>query len=381
MNRLVVRLVVSHLLVAAVGAAATFLLVRLLAPQALDRSMRGPRGQGGPGGPGGPGSTGSEGAPGQLLREQFTAAVDSALIVGVGVGALAAAAIGALIAYRLARPLERLSAATHEMASGHVDVAVPAPGTRELNDLAEGVRSLGASVRETEQRRVRLLGEVAHEMRTPLTVVDGYVEGMIDGVLPADDATLALLSGEMRRLRRLADDLSSLSRAEEGRLAMTIRPVDVAEVVRQAAERLRPQVEDAGVKMEVAVPDQPMPGEVDADRIAQVITNLVGNALRATPAGGRVRLSLDHEGGQLVTRVHDTGEGLNPQDLERVFERFYRVPDRRRPQQGSGDEGSGIGLTVSRRIAAAHGGTLTASSPGRGEGSTFTLTLPRSHPR
>lgn len=364
MNRLVVRLVISHLLVAAVGAAATFLLVRLVAPQALDRRM------GGLGG--GPGA-------GRMMREQFIAAVDSALLVGVGVGALAAAVIGAAAAYRLARPLERLSTATREMASGSYDVDVPAPGTRELDDLAEGVRTLGASLRETEERRVRLLGEVAHEMRTPLTVVDGYVEGMIDGILPADDETLALVSGEMRRLRRLADDLSSLSRAEEGRLDLTVSAADLADVVRQAAERLRPQAEDAGVELVVTVPGAPVRVEVDADRIAQVITNLVGNALRATPAGGRVTISLDPAGDTLLTRVSDTGEGLDPTDVERVFERFYRVPGRRRPEQGSGDQGSGIGLTVSRRIAVAHGGTLTASSPGRGQGATFALALPRTH--
>ena len=365
MNRLVVRLVVSHLLVAVVGAAATLLLVRLVAPQALDRRMRGVGG--------GPGA-------GRMVREQFIAAVDSALLVGVGVGALAAAVIGAAAAYRLARPLERLSAATREMASGRYDVEVPAPGTRELDDLAEGVRTLGASLRETEERRVRLLGEVAHEMRTPLTVVDGYVEGMIDGILPADDETLALVSGEMRRLRRLADDLSSLSRAEEGRLDLTVGDVDLADVVRQAVERLRPQAEDAGVGLLVTVPGTPVPVVVDADRIAQLITNLVGNALRATSAGGGVTVSLDLVDDTVVTRVSDTGEGLDPSDVERVFERFYRVPGRRRPEQGSGDEGSGIGLTVSRRIADAHGGSLTAGSPGRGQGATFTLALPRTRP-
>jgi histidine kinase len=362
MNRLVGRLVISHLMVAGVGAAATFLLVRLLAPQALERQMRGPHGGQ---------------AAGRMVREQFVDAVDSALLVGVGVGALAAAVIGAVAAYRLARPLERLSAATREMASGRYDVDVPTPGTRELDDLAEGVRSLGASLRETEQRRVRLLGEVAHEMRTPLTVVDGYVEGMIDGVLPADDETLGLVSGEMRRLRRLADDLSSLSRAEEGRLDLTLRETDLCEVVRQAAERLRPQAEDAGVELRVTVPGAPVTARVDADRIAQVVTNLVGNALRATQAGGRVAVRVESAQDTVVARVVDTGEGLDPTDVERVFERFYRVPGRRRPEQGAGDEGSGIGLTVSRRIAEAHGGTLSASSPGRGQGATFTLVLPR----
>ena len=158
MNRLGVRLVLSHLLVALVGAVATFLVVRGLAPQLFDRQLgRGPSGAG----------------PGRMLREQFAAAVDSALLIGVVVGAAGAAVIGAFAAYRLVRPLDALGAATRRLAAGHYDVAVPRPGTKELDDLAESVRVLGSSLGETEARRVRLLGEVAHEMRTPLTVVDG----------------------------------------------------------------------------------------------------------------------------------------------------------------------------------------------------------------
>lgn len=364
MNRLVVRLVLSHLLVALVGAVATFAIVRNLAPQLFDRELR--RGTGGPG-------------PGRLvLQDQFVAAVDTALAWGVAVGVAAAAVIGAFAAYRLTRPLDALGDATRQLATGHYDVDVPRPGTKELDDLAEDVRSLGLSLAETERRRIRLLSEVAHEMRTPLTVVDGYVEGMIDGVLPADDATLSLLSSEMRRLRRLANDLSSLSRAEEGRLSLSFRETDLRDIVRQAVERLRPQAEDGDVDLTLGIPDHPVLAVVDPDRIAQVVTNVVGNALRATGADGAVTISLVTRGDSAVVSVTDTGEGLDPADLERVFERFYRVPGRLRTEAGSGDEGSGIGLTISRRIATAHGGTLTASSPGPGRGSTFTLALPHS---
>ncbi|MCA1782944.1 MAG: sensor histidine kinase [Dermatophilaceae bacterium] len=367
MNRLVVRLVLSHLLVAVVGAIATFAIVRNLAPQLFDRELR--RGPGGPG-------------PGRLdLQDQFVAAVDSALAWGVAVGVGAAAVIGALAAYRLTRPLDALGDATRQLATGHYDVDVPRPGTKELDDLAEDVRSLGLSLAETESRRIRLLGEVAHEMRTPLTVVDGYVEGMIDGVLPADDATLSLLSSEMRRLRRLANDLSSLSRAEEGRLAISIRAADLRDIVRQAVERLRPQAEDGDVELTLGIPDHAVPAAVDPDRIAQVVTNVVGNALRATGPHGAVTISLATRGDSAVLSVSDTGEGLDPADLERVFERFYRVPGRRRTEAGSGDEGSGIGLTISRRITEAHGGSLEAASAGRGRGSTFTMTLPVHRPR
>lgn len=366
-NRLVVRLVVSHLLVAVVGALATFAIVRAVAPPLFDRALR--RGPGGPG----PGS-------GRLLvQDQFTSAVDTSLVLGVGVGVAAAAVLGAAAAYRLTRPLDALGDATRRLAAGDYAVDVPRPGTKELDDLADDIRGLGGSLAQTEARRIRLLGEVAHEMRTPLTVVDGYVEGIIDGVLPADDATLGLLSSEVRRLRRLADDLSSLSRAEEGRLTLAVRADDLGEVVRHAAERLRPQAEDGAVDLSIVVPAEPVVATLDPDRLAQVVTNLVGNALRATGPGGAVAVEVDtHAEDRVRVRVSDTGEGLAPEDLERVFERFYRVPARRRGDPGSGGAGSGIGLTISRRIAAEHGGTLTASSPGPGRGATFTLTLPRS---
>ena len=217
MRGLLGRLVLSHLFVAVVGAAATFLLVRLLAPQMFDQEMQ---------------AMGGGMGRGLGLREQFASAVDSALLVGVVVGVLAAGALGAVAAYRLTRPLAALAATTRRLAAGEYAVAVPAPGTAELDDLADSVRALARALHETELRRTRLLGEVTHEMRTPLTVLDGFLEGMIDGVVPADPPTLAQLSAETRRLRRLADDLSALSRAEEGRIELHVVEADLTAVVK-----------------------------------------------------------------------------------------------------------------------------------------------------
>ncbi|MDN5798178.1 MAG: HAMP domain-containing histidine kinase [Intrasporangium sp.] len=376
LTRLDLRLVISHVLVAVVGGAVTFLLVRGLAPNIFDREthMMDGRHGGMPGGmPGaGPGL-------GQQVRDQFVSAVDSALVIGVLAGLVAAGLFGAYAAYRLTRPLAALGVATREIAGGHYAVTIPQPGTLELDALADDVRTLAHALQETETRRTRLLSEVAHEMRTPLTVLDGYLEGMIDEVLPATPQTLAQMSGETRRLRRLAEDLSALSRAEEGRLELAPHLTDLRQVVVAAVERLVPQAEDAGVTLTLSRGPGTVPVTVDADRVAQVVTNLVGNALQATPSGGRVTVDVATEASHAVASVTDTGEGLAPADLERIFERFYRVPDRRRSgEPGSGQGGSGIGLTISRRIAEAHGGTLVATSPGRGRGATFTLTLPLS---
>ncbi len=364
MNRLSVRLVVSHLLVAALGLVATFLIVRQLAPTLFDRMQMAPGGGMGPGM-----GQGQQGA----LRQQFADAVDQALLVGALVGAAAAAAFGALAAYRLVRPLSTVRAATKAMASGRYAVPVPVPHERELADLAADVNTLGRALADTESRRTRLIGEVAHEMRTPLTVIEGYVEGMIDGVIAPSAGQLGHVVAEVRRLERLSDDLSTLSRAEEGRLGLSMTGVDLTAVVSAAAERLRPQADDGGQRLVVGGDSAGLPVLADADRVAQVVTNLVGNALRATPAGGEVAVWCGRDGDAAVVAVTDTGEGLAQEDLERVFERFYRVPGRRGTGQ---DSGSGIGLTISRGIVRAHGGELSATSPGRGRGATFTARFP-----
>jgi histidine kinase len=366
MNRLVVRLIASHAIVAVLGAAATYLIVRQLAPNLFDQNMM-HSGAGAMMGQG-PG-TGANAS----LRADFADAVDQALLVGTLVGAVAAALFGSLAAFGLVRPLNRLRAAAREMARGRYAAPVPVPRERELADLVTDVNTLGRALATTEQRRVHLIGEVAHEMRTPLTVIDGYVEAMIDGVMPPTPATLAEVSEEVRRLRRLGEDLSTLSRAEEGRIELDRRRADLRTIVEGAAERLRAQADDRGVVFAVAPGPVALPVLADPDRIAQIVTNVIGNAIRATPAEGRVQVTCQAGGGAALVEVADTGEGLAADDVERVFERFYRVPGRRRAE---GDTGSGIGLTIARGIARAHGGDLVARSEGLGQGATFTLRLP-----
>ncbi len=380
MNRLAVRLMGSHILVAVLGAIATFVVVRLWAPALFDESMRmGPAGNGqmGPGQMGnGQMGMGQGGGAAALLRTQFADAVNRSLAVGVVVGILAAGLFGAVAAYRLIRPLNTVRAATRDMAHGRYAVPIAAPRDRELAELVTDVNTLGHALAETETRRIRLLGEVAHEMRTPLTVIGGYVEGMADGVLPATAESVAAMGTEVRRLTRLVDDLSVLSRAEEGRLDMHFGPIDLGATVAAAAERLRPQVADAGIEFAVEQPGGLSARRADPERLAQVVTNLVGNAIRATPAGGRISVSVtaDPQAPDVaVIAVSDTGEGLSADDTTRIFERFYRVGGRRTTL---GDSGSGIGLTISREIVNAHGGTMSAESPGRGLGARFIVRIP-----
>jgi histidine kinase len=357
--RLPARLLASYALVIAVGAAAAYLTVRLVAPPVFDRHM-------------GPGSGMGMGARvgGTTPHAALVYALNVALLVAVAASAVAGGLVAAVMAARLTRPLEQVRAATRRIAAGDYTASVPAPREPELAALAGDVTTLATRLAETESRRVRLLGDVAHEMRTPLTALDGYVEGLIDGVFAAEPEHLQAMAEELRRLHRLADDVSTLSRTEEQRLELQRSEVDLAALVGTAAQRLHPQFVDAGVGLEVRAAAA-VPARVDGDRVAQVVTNLLGNALLATPAGGSVTVEVAGDAGVATVAVTDTGVGLSAQDCERVFERFYRAPTGTRRSAGSG-----VGLTIARGFARAHGGELTVRSAGPGRGATFTLTLP-----
>ena len=233
----------------------------------------------------GPGS-GRAGPPGACTRRSLSA-LTTALLVGVLASAAVAGLAAAFVTRRLLRPLDAVRAATRRIAAGHYQASVPLPREPELAALAGDVNTLATALAGTETRRTRLLGEVAHEMRTPLTALDGYMEGLIDGVFAPEPEILGAASDELRRLRRLADDLSALSRAEEQRLDLHPADADLADLARRAAGRLAPQFADDHVTLTVHAPG-PLPVRADPDRITQVLTNIIGNALAATPAAGTV---------------------------------------------------------------------------------------------
>ena len=302
------------------------------------------------------------------LSEVLDGSLWPALLAGAGAALVVAAIVAWFVGTRLLRPLDEVRVATRRMAAGDYSVRVDVPAEIELASLAEDVNVLGKHLAETERRRSHLLGEVTHEMRTPLTVIGGHLEGIIDGVLEPSDATFVALADETKRLERLVDDLTLLSRADEGTLTVDFRSMDLVEVVDAVVGRLEPQFEHAGVRL-VAVTPERLPVRGDVQRLAQVLTNIVGNALEHTPAGGSVTV---RSGRDMVTWVEitDTGEGIAPDQLEAIFERFHRAPS------SSGRSGRGIGLTIARSLARAHGGDVSATSPGPGRGATFRLTLP-----
>jgi signal transduction histidine kinase len=304
-----------------------------------------------------------------LFANQLEAVVIAALISLI-VGAVTAALLPRL----LLDPLRQLRRSTRSLMEGRYTDSVPEPRVPELSDLVHDVNVLAARLADLEVRRARLVSDVAHELRNPLTIIDGQLAGVEDGVYPLDSGLIASVREELDRLRRLTEDLSGLSRAEESAYELHCARTDLAALSADVTSRLCPQFTHVGIELRHRA-GGPAYADVDPHRITQILTNLLRNALAATPPGGSVTVTTSHAGHTATVEVTDTGRGIAPADLERIFERFERVP-------GSGEQhdpdraGSGIGLTIARSLARAHGGELTATSGGTGRGATMTLALP-----
>ncbi len=351
------RLFASYAAVAVVGAATLLVAVRVLVPRLFDDRMGSGR------------RTGAGGAQAAASQHDAVVSALNVALVLAFVASLATAAIVAVVmARRVLRPLDDLRAATGRLAAGRYDEPVALPNEPELAALAADVNLLATALADTEQRRAALIGDIAHEMRTPLTTITGYVEGFDDGLFTKDEM-VATISDEIARLRRLAGDLAAVSRAEEGQLLLDLQPEDLSDIVETVANRLRPQFDVKSVTLSVETPG-PIDVEADRQRLTQAMSNLLGNALAYTPAAGTVQVSIDVESDLARVAITDTGRGLTADDIDRVFERFYRAEPR------AHSAGTGIGLTIARAVAHAHRGDLTAFSPGVGLGATFILSLP-----
>lgn len=363
-QRLGLKLFFSYLIIIAIGVLSLVLAAQLSAPAALARHAARME------------ETlmmmGDNQALVQDLNESFVRAVNEILLVAAAVALVAAVVISLFVTRRLVGPIQRMKAASERIAAGDYEERVAVTSEDELGALARSFNQMAQTLAETEERRRRLIGDVAHELRTPLANVRGVMEGLVDGVLPPEPATFHQVEREVSRLQRLVQDLEALSRAEAGQTLLEQEEVDPAQFIGDAAERLRPQFREKGVALAVHVPPDLPPVTVDKWRMTQVMLNLLGNALQYTPAGGGVTVTAGQDGQQLVVRVADTGVGIAADHLPHLFERFYRV-DKSRARAGGG---SGIGLTITRHLVQAHGGHVWAESEGPGRGSAFTFTLP-----
>jgi signal transduction histidine kinase len=351
------RLLLSHLAVVSIGVVVLLVASNRLSSVFIDNQLR---------------SMGSMMSGGANSIGEVEAAVrtelNRALVWAAVISGVVAIGAASLAATRVLRPLVEVRRVAQKLATGDYGERVPIPDEWELAELAGDVNALADALEQTEQRRLQLVSEVAHELRTPVATLKGYLEGILDGVFSTDEDTLVASMREISRIERLSSDLSALSRTEEGQVELHLSGFDLSDLAAEVAERLRPQFEDNGVGLHVES-EVFAPVSADRDRLAQVVTNLIGNALAYTPAGGRVEVRSVIRDGRARVEVTDNGRGLSADQLPLVFERFYRA-DR------SATRGSGIGLTIARGLARLLGGDVTAASPGLGEGATFTLTIP-----
>jgi two-component system sensor histidine kinase BaeS len=305
-------------------------------------------------------------------QKTFMNRTNQALLYGALGATVTAVLLAILLARTLTRPLGELAAASRQMARGKLGQTVNVRAQDELGDLAAAFNQMSADLARADKQRQQMTADIAHDLRTPLTVLAGYLEAMADGTLPATAARLALMQDEVETLQRLVADLRTLSLAESGRLTLQKETIATAAWLHAVHDAFTPQAAAREINLELEL-TEPLPAvSVDGARMRQVLGNLLANALRYTPADGSVRIAARAgEDGRLQLQISDTGPGIPAADLPHIFDRFYRGDKAR-----SGDEGaSGLGLAIAKSLVAAHQGTIdVASSP---KGTIFTITIPQ----
>lgn len=357
------RLMLAMALVLVSAALAAWLVAGAVGPELFHRHM-----------------TEAENSPGTVVEHAesaFASASAVTLAVALSAALLTALVATTVLARRIGTSLGSLSAAAGQVAAGRFDIRLTQPhiGT-EFDELAVAFNAMSARLDQDEERRRRLMADVAHELRTPVATIAAYIDALEDGVQDLNAQTADVLRAQTSRLTRLATDLAAVTQAESGALRLDEQPVTPKALVDAAVSAARGRADESGLTLVVEVsPGLPVL-QVDRDRIGQVLGNLLDNAIRHTPRGGRVSISARQHGQHTRFTVADTGEGIAPKHLPHVFERFYRVDTARDRAHG----GSGIGLAITKALVQAHGGTITAHSPGPGRGAQFVIDLPHRRP-
>lgn len=369
-ERLSAKLFLANLAVIFVGIVILAITIQITIPAVFNRHMGMMNGTG-MGNMMGQGQGQGQGY-GKTLFDSFRASMFESLGYAVTASVLVALLVSLFLSRRIVAPVQRLSIASQNIAEGHYDQRVQVDGSDEIAQLATNFNQMATQLEQVESMRRQLIGDVTHELRTPLTSIKGYMEGLVDGVLPSTPETFNQIHHEADRLSRLVDDLQELSRVEAKAYPLDLRSVTVPTLVQTTVKRLSPQARDKRITLRSNLPADLPPLLADEDRITQVLVNLVANAIQYTPEGGDVILSAARENDEIHISVKDTGIGIPPEHIDNLFTRFYRV-DKSRSRQAGG--GSGIGLTIARHLVEAHGGRIWAESQGEGQGSTFTFSL------
>jgi two-component system sensor histidine kinase BaeS len=367
-RRLQPRLLLSYLLVTAIGIGGVVVSAQLVGPSLFDQSLTQHTH--------GMHAAESGGMTAEMRAETlaaFRSAIFQALLLAMVAATLVSIGVSVFVSRKLAHPIMRMANAAQQIAAGDYATRVQADDPEELAELASSLNQMASAFQTTEQRRIHLIGDVAHELRTPLTTLRGNLEGMLDQVIEPTPELLAQLYDDTTRLGRLVDDLGELSRVEAGEVRLELQRIAPGLLVERAAAHVADAFHAKRVDLRIAPPEVLPDVRADANRVSQVLLNLLSNALRYSSAGDSVTLSAVAAPAYVEFSVADTGIGIAPESLSQVFERFYRADAARSRVSG----GSGIGLTIARAIVEAHGGTMSASSDGLGHGSTFRFTLPR----
>ncbi len=295
----------------------------------------------------------------------------SVLLAGV-ISVVFGLVVSSALAYTLLRPVQALTVAAKKLAEGDLSQRVVVHGKDELADLGHTFNQMADSLQQAEEARRAMTADIAHELRTPLAVQRANLEALQDGVYPLSVENLVPVIDQNHLLTHLVEDLRTLALADAGQIELERVPTDLVSMVGRVVERFQPQAVPQQVQLVIVPPAAPLPPMlIDPIRLEQILTNLLSNALRYSPAGGQVELAIVSTQTDALVRVHDTGPGIPPEALPYIFGRFYRVEKSRARSEG----GSGLGLAIARQLARAHGGDLTVTNHPSG-GAQFTLILP-----
>lgn len=306
----------------------------------------------------------------QDVLSEFSSSLLPPLLQAAVVGLVVAVLLALITSRGIARPLQALARGATDVAAGDYNVMVYEKGPKEVRAVATAFNQMTADVRAAQQSQREFLANVSHDLKTPLTSIQGYSQAIMDGAAKNPANAARIIHDEAGRLNRMVLELTDLARLQAGRLSMKMTALDVGEMVAGIGQRIALVARKKNIT--VHVQSGPLPHIAgDGDRLVQVLENLLGNALKFTPQGGEIWLSAGVAQGGVQISVRDSGIGIPPADLPRVFERFYQVDKSRGPQRGTG-----LGLAITREIVLAHGGTIEAHSEGRGKGTTFSIWLP-----
>jgi len=287
------------------------------------------------------------------------------------IGVAIALVITFLLSRRVLAPVKALTSAARQLGRGDFSQRVQVKDKGELGEMANTFNFMASDLEQAEQRQRNMVADIAHELRTPLSNLRGYLEAVRDGVIKPDADTIRSLDEEAALLSRLVDDLQELSLAEAGELKLVCQAENIGELIKQTVGGLQAQAATKGLSVSVDLPDRLPAVNIDSPRISQVLRNLLENALAHTVEGDAITVTAAQQGNWVEVSVVDTGEGIPAEGLPNIFERFYRVDKSRARTTG----GSGLGLTIAKRLVEAHGGTIQAQSE-RGKGSRFSFTVP-----